>query len=198
VLWGTWFRIIPRDELGKLARVQVDMPNALDHLWALDIKKSSAAPPPEIRRRLAQIAERIVGPSRRVHKYRGRHVDTDSVERIWNLIEDRGTFRYEINRDHPFVAALSDLLDHSDQAALSQLLKVVESTFPVEDAYNRLGNDGSHTPAAVESEMLAELARAFYSSRNESVEDLARRLIMVEPFNNVKDLEAFLREAVSA
>ncbi len=106
VLWGTWFRIIPRDELGKLARVQVDMPNALDHLWALDIKKSSAAPPPEIRRRLAQIAERIVGPSRRVHKYRGRHVDTDSVERIWNLIEDRGTFRYEINRDHPFVAAL--------------------------------------------------------------------------------------------
>ncbi len=90
------------------------------------------------------------------------------------------------------------MLDHSDQAALSQLLKVVESTFPVEDAYNRLGNDGSHTPAAVESEMLAELARAFYSSRNESVEDLARRLIMVEPFNNVKDLEAFLREAVSA
>ena len=75
VLWGTWFRIIPRDELGKLARVQVDMPNTLDHLWALDIKKSSASPPPEVRRRLAQIADRIVGPSRRVHEYRGRRLE---------------------------------------------------------------------------------------------------------------------------
>src|ERR1017187_3190157 len=65
---------IPRDELGKLARVQVNIPNTLDSLWALDIKKSSASPPPEVRRRLAQIADRIVGPSRRVHKYRGRHI----------------------------------------------------------------------------------------------------------------------------
>ena len=150
VLWGTWFRIIPKDELGKLARVQVDMPNTLDHLWALDIKKSSASPPPEVRRRLAQIVDRIVGPSRRVHKYRGRQIDADEVERLWNLIEDRGTFRYEINRDHPLVVALAELLNYPGQAALTHLLRVVESTFPVEDAYNRLGSDSSHTPSTVE------------------------------------------------
>lgn len=198
VLWGTWFRIIPRDELGKLARVQVDMPNTLDHLWALDIKKSSASPPPEVRRRLAQIADRIVGPSRRVHKYRGRRIDADKVERIWDLIEDRGTFRYEINRDHPLVVTLSELLDHTGQAVLGQLLRVVESAFPVEDAYNRLGSDNSHTPLTVESAELVELAKVFYSSRDGSLEDLAQRLALIEPFNNVKDLESFLREAVGA
>lgn len=198
VLWGTWFRIIPRDELGKLARVRVDMPNTLDHLWALDIKKSSASPPPEVRRRLAQIADRIVGPSRRVHKYRGRHIDVDKVERLWNLIEDRDTFRYEINRDHPLVITLSELLNSSGQAALAHLLRVIESTFPVEDAYNRLGSDNSHTPSTVESAELAELARAFYRPQGESVEELVQRLSLIEPFNNVKNLESFLREAVGA
>ena len=198
MLWGTWFRIIPRDELGKLARVQVDIPNTLDHLWALDIKKSSASPPPEVRRRLAQIADRIVGPSRRVHKYRGRHIDADKVERLWDLIEDRGTFRYEINRDHPLVVALSELLDGPSQEAFAHLLRVLESTFPVEDAYNRLGSDNSHTPSTVESTELVELAKAFYKSGDESVEALAQRLALIEPFSNVKNLESFLREAVGA
>ena len=146
MLWGTWFRIIPRDELGKLARVQVDMPNTLDHLWALDIKKSSASPPPEVRRRLAQIADRIVGPSRRVHKYRGRRIDADKVERLWNLIEDRGTFRYEINREHPLVVGLSESLDDPTRPLSPICCGPIEATFPVEDAYNRLGSDNSHTP----------------------------------------------------
>jgi hypothetical protein len=198
VLWGTWFRIIPRDELGKLARVQVDMPNTLDHLWALDIKKSSASPPPAVRRRLAQIAGQIVAPSRRVHQYRGRRLDADKVERLWNLIEDRDTFRYEINRDHPLVVTLSGSLDGPGRAALTHLLRVVEATFPVEDAYNRLGSDNSHTPAIVDSAELAELAKTIYESLGESVEVLTQRLALIEPFSNVQDLESFLREAVGA
>ncbi len=44
VIWGgTWFSILPKQDVGRLARVLVDVPNTLDHLWALDIKKS---PPP--------------------------------------------------------------------------------------------------------------------------------------------------------
>jgi hypothetical protein len=198
VLWGTWFRIIPRDELGKLARVRVDMPNTLDHLWALDIKKSSASPPPEVRRRLIQIADRIVGRSRRVHKYRGRRVDADNVERIWDLIEDRDTFRYEINRDHPLVVELSELLDLPGQSVLAHLLRVVESAFPVEDAYNRLGGDNAHTPSTMDWAELAALARAFYKSRDQSVEELAQQLALIEPFNSIQNLESFLKEAFGA
>jgi hypothetical protein len=198
VLWGTWFRIIPRDELGKLARVQVDIPNTLDSLWALDVKKSSAYPPPEVRRRLAQIAGQIVRPSHRVHQYRGRTVATDKVERLWNLIEERDTFRYEINREHPLVTHLSESLNSPAEAAFARLLRVVEATFPVEDAYNRLGSDISHTPSAVVSTELVELAKAIYELHGESVEVLAQQLALTEPFSNVRDLESFLREAVGA
>lgn len=45
LVWGTWFRMHRKDELSKLARIRVDVPNALDHLWTLDIRKSIAVPP---------------------------------------------------------------------------------------------------------------------------------------------------------
>jgi len=41
LVWGTWFRMMHQAELSKLARVQVDIPNDLDNLWTLDIKKSN-------------------------------------------------------------------------------------------------------------------------------------------------------------
>lgn len=196
VLWGTWFRVMPRDELGKLARVRVDMPNTLDHLWALDIKKSSAAPPPEVTRRLKRIADRIVGPSRRVHQFRGRRLGTDKVERLWNLVDERGIFRYEINRDHPMIVSLAESLDGPSQTTLAHLLSVVEATFPVEDAYNRLGTDNTHVPSAIEKERIADLARVFQASMGVDVDVLAQRLALIEPFNGIPDLKSFLKEAL--
>ncbi len=52
LVWGTWFRMMRQAELSKLARVQVDIPNELDNLWTLDIKKSTAMPPEEVRNNL--------------------------------------------------------------------------------------------------------------------------------------------------
>ncbi len=42
LVWGNWFRLMRQGDLSKLARVQVDIPNSLDDLWTLDIKKSTA------------------------------------------------------------------------------------------------------------------------------------------------------------
>lgn len=197
VLWGTWFKIIPRDELGKLARVQVDVPNTLDHLWALDIKKSSTAPPPEVRRRLAQIAGRIVGPSRRAHKYRGRADDPGQIRRLWTLIHDRDTFHYEINASHPLVATMSEQLDPSERRMLQTLLRAIEASFPVEDAYVRLGSDNTHLSPAVLPAELAELVRSLYATTGRDPKDLARDLATVEPFSTIPNLESFIREAVN-
>ena len=196
VLWGTWFRIMPRDELGKLARVCVDIPNSLDQLWSLDIKKSSAAPPPEVRRRLSQIASQIVGPSRRTHIYRGRAASTGGIQRLWTLIEDRGTFRYELNRSHPMIASVFEDLDKAHQTALSQLLRAIEGSFPVEDAYNRMGTDNTHAPSAVLREEMTEIARALHPFLGGDANEFSEKLALIEPFNGVKDLETFLKEVI--
>ena len=65
LVWGTWFRMMRQGDLSKLARVQVDIPNTLDDLWTLDIKKSTAIPPAEVRRNLEIIIERIAEKSKR-------------------------------------------------------------------------------------------------------------------------------------
>lgn len=186
VIWGTWFRIAPKDDLGKLARVKVDIPNTLDHLWALDIKKASAAPPPQIRDNLRRIAGRIVEPSRRVHLYRGRIVQEASrTSPVWNVIEDRGTFRYEINRQHPALTMLTEQMSPDDVAQMSSVLSLLESTFPVDDAYNRLGQDESHSPIEPSKPELEDLATALWKAHKASgggSEQFVSAMASIEPF----------------
>lgn len=186
VIWGTWFRIAPKDDLGKLARVKVDIPNTLDHLWALDIKKASAAPPPQIRDNLRRIAGRIVEPSKRVHLYRGRIVQEQSrTSPLWNVIDDRGTFRYEINRQHPALAMLTDQMSPADVAQMSSVLSLLEANFPVEDAYNRLGQDESHSPIQPSKPELEKLAAALWKAHKAGgggSEQFVSAMASIEPF----------------
>lgn len=202
VIWGTWFRIVPKNELGKLARVKVDIPNTLDHLWALDIKKSAALPPARIRNELRRVVDKIVGPSRSAHVYRGRvEPQVDTILRTWNLVRDRGTFRYEINRDHPFVATLAGRLDQVGLTEFRRVLALLETSYPVEDVYNRLAEDETLEVVGTEEDSLTDLARAVWGVRRlEGVdpEDFVRDFSHTEPFNKSRDPESMLRKATQS
>ncbi|MFC9918249.1 ATP-binding protein [Agromyces binzhouensis] len=142
VVWGTWFRLTPKNEMGRLTRVRVDIPNSLDHLWSLDIKKSAAVPPTVVRNRLRELATKFVEPSNRIHTFRGRKaVDTTGIVRTWSVVEDRDSTRYEINRGHPALQQLFDALPSGGTGLLEEALLVIESTFPVQDVFNRMSND---------------------------------------------------------
>lgn len=201
VIWGTWFRILPREDLGKLARVRVDLPNSLDHLWALDIKKSAAQPPPSVRHRLRRIAEQIVQPSKRVHLYRGRpEPSKDRVTHAWQLINNGGEFRYEINREHPLVAALGERLGTEEQSALSSLLRLVEDTFPSQDLFNRLGQDHVQHAPQVDMVYLTRVAVdlwANYRQHCPDVDSFVQVTSGIEPFNQLDNPHQFLREAAA-
>jgi hypothetical protein len=197
VQWGTWFRLAAKTDLAKLARVRVDIPNTLDDLWSLDIKKSAAVPPAELRLQLRRIAGQIIQPSRRAHQYRGRAADDGQVRRLWGLIEERETFRYEIDREHPAVVALAQLLPDGAERELDRLLDALQSTFPVEDAYNRIASDRAHVRPELDEHEVVELARALQTLYGGDAKVLARRLATVEPFNEVDDLESFLSRVLS-
>lgn len=199
VIWGTWFRILPREDLGKLARVRVDVPNSLDHLWALDIKKSAAQPPPVVRNRLRRIAEQIIQPSKRVHLYRGRPAPAkDNVIHTWQLIHDDNDFRYEINRDHPLLTALTERLESSEERALSSLLRLIEDSFPSQDLFNRLGQDQLERPAPVDHSHLTGIAVELwtkYKTHKPDVDAFVDVMSGIEPFNGVDEARTILREA---
>ena len=44
IIWGTWFNR-HRNELTKYARIKVDIPNTLDDVWGIDIKKTECKNP---------------------------------------------------------------------------------------------------------------------------------------------------------
>lgn len=144
IIWGTWFRLIKQHELNKLARVRVDIPNSLDSLWEIDIKKSSASLPDIIKKNLVSIVENTVGRSERVYRYRGRKISEDNLQHIWNVVDNRGSFQYLINRDLPLVKQLENSLDEEGLQYLDSFIKMIEDAFPYGDVYFRLAKNESN------------------------------------------------------
>lgn len=157
VIWGTWFRLVPKEEFYKLTRVKVDIPNSLDHLWSLDIKKSAAYPPDIIRNRLKELIPHFANTSRVTITYPGRKQKNISFEPIWERTEpSHGTFRYDINTNHPAILQLTDHMNADDQKSLQFLLKLISTALPLESIYSDLCSDKRNDQER-ESELLKEL-----------------------------------------
>lgn len=134
--WGDWFRLVPKGEATKLARVQIDFPNSLDEAWTIDIRKSRARPPRAIRERLRQVIDQICGRSTRVHRGRGQKLFEETQSPIWERYADHDCIRYAINREHTLVQKLSARLDDDDSKILDVLVESISTALPVEMIYS--------------------------------------------------------------
>jgi hypothetical protein len=143
--WGDWFRLVPKGEATKLARVQIDFPNDLDEAWTIDIKKSRARPPHAVREHLRQIIDRVTARSVTVHRGRGQKLFQESEAPLWERYSDHGGIRFAINSQHPLIAALQARLTAEDVNALDILLDAVAASLPIEMIYS----DYSTSPRAV-------------------------------------------------
>lgn len=142
VIWGTWFKLVPKEEFFKLTRVQVDIPNSFDDLWALDIKKSVAYPPDIIRTRLRELIPHFANTSKRTLTYPGRKRNAKDFVPLWTRVEPyRGAFRYELNVAHPAIVALSSKLDQDDQQSLFALFGLFGNALPMEAIYADMCGD---------------------------------------------------------
>jgi len=133
--WGDWFRLTPKSEDTKLARVRIDFPNALDEAWTIDIKKSRAQPPQPVRERMIQILEQITGRSRQVSKGRGSRLFNADRHPVWNRFADQGRIRYSIDRNHPLVQAINSRLSEWDIRAIEVLLDAIAGSLPLDAIY---------------------------------------------------------------
>jgi hypothetical protein len=134
--WGDWFRLIPKGEATKLARVQIDFPNSLDESWTIDIKKSRARPPHPVRERLRQIISQISGRSTTVHRGRGQRLFQEVAAPVWERFADQGRIRYSVNSSHPLVQRLAERLDPNGMQNLSILLASISASLPIEMIYS--------------------------------------------------------------
>ena len=136
IIWGTWFRLERKDELNKLARVMVDIPNSLDYMWSIDIKKSTASLPDIIKKNMYNAVYESVTSSESVHTFRGRKEKKEKdIEYIWEKIKVREGYEYQINRKIPQLELLEAALDEQEKKLLNSLLTTIEAAFPVQALY---------------------------------------------------------------
>jgi len=199
LVWGTWFRLLRQDELYKLARVKLDIPNSLDHLWTLDIRKSAATPPEIVRKNLDRIVRRIAENSKRTWTFRGRKETTDQINHVWNRIKTREGIRYTINREHTLVKVLSSQIDKSAKSYFEKVLRTVESAIPLNQLYVDLTEDEHFasepdTISSIRETVLEIIGRT--DGKPEQVASLFSILELTEPFSNFPDVLNQLKNEV--
>jgi len=200
VVPGGWFRIVPADELVRLARVRVDVPVSLDHLWKVDIRKATAEPPPALRPHLRRIVGEVTARSRRVYTHKGTPKNERDRVPLWKRREGRdGEASWIVNREHPLVATM---LDQADQAGdVGRLLRLLEETLPIHDIHLHIGNDlPVAEPDAPTFEELRELAQrmvASFGDRSTHLQTLLAQLPAIDPFNRNPDAARRIAEELA-
>jgi len=200
IIWGTWFRLERKDELNKLARVMVDIPNSLDYMWSIDIKKSAATLPDIIKKNMYNAVYESVLCSEAVHTYRGRKEKKDKdIEYVWERVKVRDGYEYQINRKIPQLELLQSTLDESQLRLLSSVLNTIEAAFPVSalyvdaakgnvedkkiepgDDFEKVWDDLQTQMAYVRAQGLSE--RLYYQA-----------FLKVEPYCNVEEIKNRIR-----
>jgi hypothetical protein len=130
---GDWLGLEKKRDYSKLARIAVNFTNANDFNWHLDIKKSTATPPIEIRKELSRIAKIAIMKSAKIYNWRGQKTVSESGntnhEPLWTDEKTReGIKKYKINRKHPIITSL---LDENNKLA-GKALKLLEENVPIE------------------------------------------------------------------
>ncbi|MEO8617071.1 MAG: ATP-binding protein [Luteolibacter sp.] len=132
IVKATWFRLIKKEELNKLIRVRVDIPNSLDHLWKIDVKKSQATPPEAVRRELKKIIGRISGAGKEVFNRRATRLKNRSLNPVWCREVSDGRIRYCVNEEHPLLKSLLEQGTKEQAGQLRVCLRLINETFPHE------------------------------------------------------------------
>ncbi|MER9254535.1 ATP-binding protein [Mesorhizobium sp. M0598] len=196
-----------REEPYRLARIQLDLPNSADGDWKIDIRKSTAQPPPGVRTKLAHIAEDARERARSVFAFRGKPSGGDRrepVSQLWETTKARSGVRYRIGHGHPAVSAVlaaAEAAGGTMRKDVIAMLRVIEETVPVQRIWLDTAESKETPRTGFGGEPTAEVrsvAQTLFNSmikRKGMSPELARAgLLRTEPFDQFPELVAALTE----
>lgn len=142
---GDWLGFQKKRDYSKLARIAVNFSNIGDFNWKLDIKKSTATPPIEIRKELDRISKIAITKSAKIYNWRGQkdidRIGVSNYQPLWLDEKTReGIKKYKINRQHPIIKTL---LDTEKTKLLQKALKLLEENVPIELILSNQNEDPS-------------------------------------------------------
>ena len=141
IVSGGWLNMIKfrSIEPRKLCRIMIDIPNNLDEVWGIDVKKSKASIPNKVYSEVFNLVEKSITDSESKYIYRSGAKRPRNKENKWIwIIKNSGKGKvYEINRDHPLVEALRETLKNSkikeNEKMIDDLIDHIENNLPISE-----------------------------------------------------------------
>ncbi len=200
---GDWLGLpFTKEEHYKLARIRVDISNAIDQEWQIDVRKSRARPPGVLRKDLERIARLTRERAVAIYRHRGKVVarsGSTGHSFAWQKIVKHGKIAYRISREHPLVQKALQV-PREYRGDIRALLRLVEETVPTA----AIAIDHSEHPDDQASpfeittdketqEVMVAVYRALVLS-GLSREDARARLASMDDFRNYPELLAIIDE----
>jgi hypothetical protein len=179
IIWGTWFRLIKQNELSKLARVKVDIPNELDQIWEIDVKKSTASVPDLLKQNLIRVVKGAIDRSENVFRYRGRKEVSDDLTHVWDLIDNRGSYKYKINRELEIFKIVENLIQEDKLSIFYSFINLIEEGFPYQDVYYRLAKNQNSIKTDDDDELLDKV-KDIFNLLNEQLGSIEKAMSAIE------------------
>jgi hypothetical protein len=205
---GGWLGLGPgrgwaQNGIHRLARIRLDLPTSGDEDWKVDIRKSIAVPPSNLRKRLQSLAETVRRDAREIFAQRAgaaTRKQREQLVRAWSPVHSSRGVSYRIDRTHPSVRHALDAVG-SKRSIVEEMLAVVEATVPVQriwiDVSEAADSAGPKTGPALSEDEAAALASLYAHMRTSlglSADEARARLMTLEPFASYPEAIARLPE----
>ena len=179
-----------RAELTKNARIRVDIPNMLDDIWGIDIKKQNASIPKRILNQLRKTVFDTLEASVNQQTYRGRTAKIDDeTDYIWDRKEGRNQmFYYQINRESKLFQFVKDKMSEEDYNYLEMLVTEIENKH---SQLMQMYIDKSNEAITIEEtdnrfddvfQIAVTMISTLKSATNSTMESIINDLMKSEPF----------------
>jgi hypothetical protein len=136
---GGWLDLSKHHQLSALARVEINIPSALDDEWATDVKKATLQLPPRVKRDLKKYLSDPIVRSRKVHTARGRLSEANPFWKVCND-EDQKTLTYEVHPDNQSLVDLITKLPPNFRPTLQAYLLNISRELPLQHIYTTMAD----------------------------------------------------------
>ena len=136
IINGTWFGLLKKTEYTKFCRVKIDISNEKDTDWKIDIKKSNASPPKEIRDMLDNYLSKLEKQGVKVYTRKPVTTFETSHLDVWKKMSKDSQAYFSININNPIIKKFISKSDENKDA-----IRLIENTLPYEEIF-RLMSDG--------------------------------------------------------
>lgn len=184
IVWGDYLGLSRKTELAKNLRIQVDIPNSLDDIWEIDVKKSYASVPSKIKKNMISAISDGESASKKVNTYRGKKEIKKEIS-IWNFFEERNQgFYLEINKENSIYKEFVSGLDRKSYDLFLLFIKSLSANIPFQRIYAEI-SDGQEVSRDESDENINSLNSILSEMKKQNrfgYSEFLKSLLSLEPY----------------